>query len=702
MKSIGKVKKLILTTALFAAGTVCGVSGKVLLSNAETGFATTENMFRMVGTSVRISADSNVGIRFSAVIDSVKEDSAYYVMIIPESYRKTYNLTADSDYYAVLHDEHGFKSEIDTQNANDINMLVMPSTPVLQTEGKYNGKYLINGSIGNIHYANSNSNFFGVAFEKTASGERVYANDQDNGIQNICKIASAALNESGDGLLDDEKAALQNAVKSAYNVSVGNDENNQEDLPAFNLQADDPRGNNVQSGSSYTPVIKGLPDGLDIDVSCGITSGATASVAEGDSILVKDELKTLVCYAKILGEDYPFTITSTKTISESGIVEDFGSGANSRNAIHKAVDADWTDKSAGYKAEATDAKNVKASGVVLRLAGSSQQGISFRSALSKDDLKTILAQADTVSARVLFGAAQDRYQGKAYASGGTDSTLTVKFMSGVFTLPINTWVDLTISKTDLVRRFNGKTLDEKLDAFCSASANNGVGVSNFIICESYPEYTYVAADGAEKKSKEFDVVIDMLFTNKAVVDNLDGATPITYTKYKNNNGELLFEVYDQSSIIDSYTDTASTTKNNVLKIDIEKHKWIKIRFNKTAEELSKITSISFDFMYEAKSDNVLRYSDNRVKDASGNVIFGQNTIVQAVATRGKWVTVTWTKEQLCKKFITQDQQDADIAWTMFCNNFALDADITSDNAKFFYLMLGQAELYIANFKINID
>lgn len=193
----------------------------------------------------------------------------------------------------------------------------------------------------------------------------------------------------------------------------------------------------------------------------------------------------------------------------------------------------------------------------------------------------------------------------------------------------------------------------------------------------------------------------MLFTNKAVVDNLDGATPITYTKYTNNSDELLFEVYDQSSIIDSYTDTASITKNNVLKIDIEKHKWIKIRFDKTAEELSKITSISFDFMYEAEKDNVLRYSDNRVKDASGNVIFGQNTIVQAGAVRGKWDTVTWTKEQLCKKFITQDQQDVDTAWAMFCNNFALDADITSDDAKFFYLMLSKANLYIANFKINV-
>ena len=332
---------------------------------------------------------------------------------------------------------------------------------------------------------------------------------------------------------------------------------------------------------------------------------------------------------------------------------------------------------------------------MLRLAGSSQQGISFRSALAKDDLKGVLAQADTISARVLFGAAQDRYQGKAYTSGGTDSTLTVKFMSGVFTLPINTWVDVTISKTDLVRRFNGKTLDEKLDAFCSAAANNGVGVSNFIICENYPEYTYVDADGTEKKSKEFDVVIDMLFTNKAVVDNLDGATPITYTKYKNNSGELLFEVYDQSSILDSYT-----TKNNVLKIDIEKDKWIKIRFNKTAEELSKITSISFDFMYEAEKDNVLRYSDNRVKDG-GTVIWGADTVVQASTTRGTWLSVTWTKEQLCKKFITQDQQDVDTAWAMFCNNFALDADITSDDAKFFYLMLSKANLYIANFKINV-
>lgn len=700
MKSIGKIKKLIVT-AVLAVGMVCSISGMALLGNAATESVTTENNFRMIETSARISADSNVGIRFSAVIDSVKEDSEYYVMIIPESYRKTYNLTADSDYYEVLRTTGGLKSEIDVENAAEINMLVMPSTPVLQTEGKYNGKYLINGSIGNIRYANSNSNFFGVAFEKTASGERVYATDQDNGIQNLCKIASTELNESGNDLLDDEKVALQNAVKAAYNVSIGNAEDKQEDIPAFKVQADDPRGNNVQSGSSYTPVIKGIPEGLDIDVSCGITSGATASVAEGDTILVNDEVKTIVCYAKILGEEYPFTITSTKPISESGIVEDFGSGNNSRNAIHKAVDADWTDKSAGYKAEVTDAKNVKASGAVLRLAGSSQQGISFRSALAKDDLKGVLAQADTISARVLFGAAQDRYQGKAYTSGGTDSTLTVKFMSGVFTLPINTWVDVTISKTDLVRRFNGKTLDEKLDAFCSAAANNGVGVSNFIICESYPEYTYVDKNGAEKKSKEFDVVIDMLFTNKAVIDNLDGATPITYTKYKNNSGELLFEVYDQSSIIDSYTDTASITKNNVLKIDIDKHKWIKIRFDKTAEELSKITSISFDFMYESVSDNVLRYSDNRVKDASGNVIFGQNTIVQAVATRGKWVTVTWTKEQLCKKFITQDQQDVDTAWAMFCNNFALDADITSDNAKFFYLMLGEANLYIANFKINV-
>ena len=105
-------------------------------------------------------------------------------------------------------------------------------------------------------------------------------------------------------------------------------------------------------------------------------------------------------------------------------------------------------------------------------------------------------------------------------------------------------------------------------------------------------------------------------------------------------------------------------------------------------------------MYEAEKDNVLRYSDNRVKDG-GTVIWGADTVVQASTTRGTWLSVTWTKEQLCKKFITQDQQDVDTAWAMFCNNFALDADITSDNAKFFYLMLSKANLYIANFKINV-
>lgn len=591
-------------------------------------------------------------------------------MIIPESWVNTYKLneSGNKDYYDVLY-KAGKRSEIDVKEGETVSMLVMQSEPTLQKGGAYKDLYLIRGSIVNIKYDNSNTKFFGVAFEEKADGTRVYADGQkEYSYRSITNVASAALNDADADYDEENRASLNKMVKDAYNVSLGKPENEQVDLPEMSVHSD--INLSVQNGSTYQATVKNMPD-IGIDVKWRLTkSGAgelLSTIDENGKITVADQDITCFGYAKVLGNEIKFIVNPTAKPAE-GVLEDFATSSMRYNFGRGGVVKDGQDP---YTETLEDLTGVTANGiagvVVWRSNSIDNKDATFRFALSYEDLKKSLNDVSSVTVRMMVGSyyrdcrindsltlVPRNYNGDSTEKG------FVKFVGKEFAVPHNTWVDLTVTKAEFLNFFKGATEEEKLNDFAVSGANNGKGIAGFTVCEKYTINGYPS---------DCDMLFDAVYTDKANVAPLASAASVSRINVNVKDGTYL----------DSKTDANGVTVNNVIYVKEYENYGIKMKFNMTAEELKNITSLTFKVLLEAPNSvatsYVLRYTRAGGTDATGLV---QTTGVKC----GQWVEITYTKEQLCQKFLyssdgkLKENYSLDDAWTDFCNAFCTTGDLT--------------------------
>lgn len=642
------------------------VVSATIVGRQQTAYAETVN-FNQVGASVRMG--EHKGIRFVATVDKVNENSKYYVMIIPESWVNTYKLneSGNKDYYDVLY-KAGKRSEIDVAEGETVSMLVMQSEPTLQKGGAYKDLYLIRGSIVNIKYDNSNTKFFGVAFEEKADGTRVYADGQkEYSYRSITNVASAALNDADADYDEENIASLNKMVKDAYNVSLGKQENEQVDLPEMSVHSD--INLSVQNGSTYQATVKNMPD-IGIDVKWRLTrSGAgelLSTIDENGKITVADQNINCFGYAKVLGNEIKFIVNPTAKPAE-GVLEDFATSSMRYNFGRGGV---VKDGQVPYTETLKDLTGVTADGIagiyVSRSASIDNKDATFRFALSYEDLKKSLNDVSFVTARMMVGSYYRNCKindSLTLVSGNYDGDSTekglVKFVGREFAVPHNTWVDLTVTKAEFLNFFKGATEEEKLNDFAVSGANNGKGIAGFTVCEKYTINGY---------SSDCEMLFDAVYTDKANVTPLESAASVSRINVNVKDGTYL----------DSKTDANGVTVNNVISVQEYQNYGVNMKFNMTAEELKNITSLTFKVLLEdpksEKTFYVLRYTR-----AGGTPETG---LVQTSVDCGKWVEITYTKEQLCQKFLyssdgkLKGNYSIDDGWTDFCNAFCTTGDLT--------------------------
>lgn len=647
------------------------VVSATIVGRQQTAYAETVN-FNQVGASVRMG--EHKGIRFVATVDKVNENSKYYVMIIPESWVNTYKLneSGNKDYYDVLY-KAGKRSEKDFKEGETISMLVMQSEPTLQKGGAYKDLYLIRGSIVNIKYDNSNTKFFGVAFEEKADGTRVYADGQkEYSYRSITNVASAALNDADADYDEENIASLNKMVKDAYNVSLGKPEHEQVDLPEMSVHSDICLS--VQNGSTYQATVKNMPD-IGIDVKWRLAGELLSTIDENGKITVADQNITCFGYAKVLGNEIKFRVDPTAKPAE-GVLEDFATSSMRYNFGRGGV---VKDGEVPYTETLKDLTGVTANGIagiyVSRSNSIDNKDATFRFALSYEDLKKSLNGVSSVTARMMVGSyyrdckindsltlKKGNYDGDSTEKG------FVKFVGKEFAVPHNTWVDLTVTKAEFLNFFKGATEEEKLNDFAVSGANNGKGIAGFTVCEKYTINGYPS---------DCDMLFDAVYTDKANVAPLASASSVSRISVNVKDGTYL----------DSKTDTDGVTVNNVIYVQEYQNYGVKMKFNMTAEELKNITSLTFKVLLEdpksVATSYELRYNRGGGTNETGLV---RTTGVNC----GKWVEITYTREQLCQKFLypygnatPNENCSADGGWTDFCNAFCTTVDLTQPQSQSF-------------------
>ncbi len=689
---IRKTKKSIIVLLGFVVALLIGAATRLQQSTVHADAV----QFKQVGASVRMS--DQTGIRFSATINQVDETSKYYVMIIPEAWVTTYGLNevGNEDYYDVLY-QAGKRSEssiaTDYEAAagtteDPITMLVMQSEPTLQGGGEYAGLYLVRGSIVKLQYENSNTRFFGVAFEQKADGTRVYADGQEEySYRSITNVASAALNDTTVEYSDENKASLNKMVKDAYNVSLGNAENAQVDLPEMSVHSNAALA--IQNGSTYQASVNGLPDiGIKVDwrlVRTGSSTDMDSFIDENGKITVLDEDITCNGYAKVLGNEISFKVNPTAK-PETGVLEDFSS-SSTRYSLGRGGVA--SDGNINCDATLADISGVSANGlagsVVWRSSTVDKKDATFRFALSAEDLKEAINEAESVTVRMMVGTyyrfgnviGETTITAKNY-DGDSAEKGYVKFVGRDFVVPHNTWVDLTVTKTEFLNFFEGATETEKLNNFSVLGANNGTGIAGFTVCESY------TINGS---AADCEMLFDAIYTNKATT-----VAPLASTAVRMNIN------VKGGAYVESKTDKNEVTVNDIVCVTESSNNGIKAKFGLTAEELSSITSLSFKVLVVPSVDETLANYIIRYNRGGGEKDNG--LVQQSGVNCNEWTTITYTKAQLCQKILypygnaTKNEDcSADNGWTDFCNAFCSSGDfsnwfisgVNADNPPIIYI-----------------
>ena len=320
-----KKRNLVLSCGLI--GLAFATLGVANITSVQSAKADGTSFVMVDGASIRVAADEQYGIRYTADLGVTTEaalqstygaDATFHVMIIPYSYIDTYDL--DTDYYGELYEELS-KTQAKPYIAT---MEAIPFVATAEDKGLTVGNYYVRGSLTSLQYGNLNRDFFGIAYYQTDANTRVYAafNAGEN-VRDVVNVASKALN-SGDYAADTDTTAVLNAfVKQGINASLyPNDESKKDEsvdslLDTISL----PATVVVKNKAETTLTVNNLPANTDIAVLWSAEKDQSiVSVDENGKLTVTGYGEADVT-ATVLGKTYTCTVKSVQAVNDLGDVE---------------------------------------------------------------------------------------------------------------------------------------------------------------------------------------------------------------------------------------------------------------------------------------------------------------------------------------------------------------------------------------------
>ena len=431
-------QKVILTWFLSFIMAICLLFGLFAILPQKV-VASTED-FSMVDATARL--DEHSGIRFTAKLtaSAYDENDEYYVMIIPYDWFDEYGLSFGDDYYNELINEY----EIDIKD-----VMIMRSSPVLQSSGEY----LVSGSISKVLYANSNREFFGIAYKQTEDGKRTYATESESCIKSLSSVAVGATKVENAEYTQSEKAELDSMIRRAFNQLSGKAENNQGAI-VFQTNTAKMSLSQGDTASLYVPYAKELG----FDVVWESQDNAKATVDENGKVtaLVSDGVCSIT--AKVYGQTCTTVIMFRPKMADN-VLEDFSHEGSALNI--NTVSCGDLKQSGTWLASFEGAE-----GVGLCLAYKSMNALAVRFGRSLEYLQNL--EFDCITIRLWMDFEE-------VGNNGVNRTHALRIGTKKEFIPTKEWYDFTVTKTELISNSKGNTAKERYENFCKTFSNAGSG-----------------------------------------------------------------------------------------------------------------------------------------------------------------------------------------------------------------------------------
>lgn len=435
-----KTKKRNICTAWLAIAFCVCLLLSVLLVLPKKSAKADESDFQMTKAEVRL--DENEGIRFVAHLgaDAYEENCEYYVMIIPYDYLEEYGLSFGVDYYDELINEYAIAKE---------ELVIMQSYPVLQETGDYT----VSGSIKNVKYQNSNRKFFGVAYKQKQNGERVYAKANENAVQSLAGVATAALNKENAEYTEKEQTALNGMIRRAFNQLSGKAENKQGNVvfQMSALSATVSKGGELQLSVPHAKT-------LGFDVVWKSEDESKATVDENGLVRALTFEGICKIQASVYGQTCVCVVAFRPTMAEN-VLEDYATSASKYNMSA----SNCASGSAGeWLAEFEGAQGV---GKCTYWKATNAMALRFNK--SVEELRAL--QFDQITIRLWMD-----YE-KVEQNGDIKRTHALRIGSKHEVIPTKEWYDFTVTKNEMISSCAGNTASEKYESFCQTFSNGGTG-----------------------------------------------------------------------------------------------------------------------------------------------------------------------------------------------------------------------------------
>lgn len=229
-------KKNVLLGILGAGCIFCGSFSVVeLQKNNHAGKAEDEpsyvckNLLMQNGASVRFT-EGTTGLRFTGMVnaeyyDAITDDTTTFGMVI-----------APRDFFDEIPVGSDYISEM---SGHPVQPIVLESKPFKVNEN--DGYYLIQGSVANIFYSNSNREFVGIAYVRTgeAGGYSYQYADlgglYDSNTRTVTEVAVRAWNDEDGNYSDAQKAILEGFITKGINQAIGVEESQADEKPTIDF-----------------------------------------------------------------------------------------------------------------------------------------------------------------------------------------------------------------------------------------------------------------------------------------------------------------------------------------------------------------------------------------------------------------------------------------------------------------------------------
>ncbi|MBE5749471.1 MAG: hypothetical protein E7340_05520 [Clostridiales bacterium] len=605
-----------LCTALISTAT------GVAIADTATPISEADYKIEMVGAEIR--TDAHYGIRFKATTKAVRPGSKYYVMIVPAKWltETDYDLqnAADGDYYAHLIGKG--LSDVDdpaTEDVNERDFITMQTEP----EKIGDNLYELKGTISNVHFTNSNTKFFGIAYEEMANGTRNYAERNDKSVRSICWVAGAALNDEN---FDGDKTNLKPTIDRAYDlITNGTETGATLDLSKVGFKQ------NVYytlDKGSVTPLeMVGLPKEEKLDLPIEYSVDGTSAITEDGVLTVNDETGYSFVKAKIAGETKNLIVYHTPKMAE-GMLQDFAaSHYENENGSTRTYDINTyeiipTTSSGEWVESYTDAHGNIGYGVGKATKDKTYYSCGLRLNASRAELEAM--NIETITVR--FCA----------TSPNAVANLSVRFFNGGYTAyPVNTWSYYTVTKASLISGQTGSTDEEKWNSFLDLYCNTGTGKiigGNDGGCQNYDSGTQ------GKVTFYIDYVsVGTIRMEEHELENFNLPKSVALNNYITSNMALPGNA-NNISLVETQADSSGKTAYNVAKVTITSGSsgYATMRFARTAEELTAMMGTLDSITWRIMVDKAVTLK------ILGNEI--------TTLTANKWTDVTLTKAQILTNF----------------------------------------------------